>query len=92
MRFADLDEPSWVAKREAAAAAFPEIAWEHSHVVETDDGELVTYCVYVAPDAQMCRDHAAAAEVPADKVTEMTYVEPGGVVVGPAEPMPGTAP
>ena len=39
---------------------FPEITWEHSHVVATGDGEIVTYCVYEAPSEEMIRDHAVA--------------------------------
>jgi len=39
---------------------FPEITWEHSHVVATDDGEIVTFCVYGAPTEEMIREHAAA--------------------------------
>lgn len=39
---------------------FPEIVWEHSHIVATDDGEIVTYCVYAAPTDGMIREHALA--------------------------------
>jgi len=39
---------------------FPEITWEHSHVVATDDGEIVTFCVYGAPTEEMIREHADA--------------------------------
>jgi Protein of unknown function (DUF4242) len=39
---------------------FPEIVWEHSHVVLDDDGLVSTYCVYEAPDAEMVRRHAIA--------------------------------
>ena len=39
---------------------FPEITWEHSHVVIDDDGAVKTYCVYEAPSEEMVRDHAAA--------------------------------
>ena len=39
---------------------FPEIDWEHSHVVANDDGEIVTYCVYGAPTEEMIREHAEA--------------------------------
>jgi hypothetical protein len=39
---------------------FPEIVWEHSHIVATDDGEIVTYCVYGAPTDEMIREHALA--------------------------------
>lgn len=39
---------------------FPEITWEHSHVVATEDGEIVTFCVYGAPSEGMIREHADA--------------------------------
>jgi ligand-binding SRPBCC domain-containing protein len=39
---------------------FPEIVWEHSHVVVEDDGLVTTYCVYRAPDAELVRRHAIA--------------------------------
>lgn len=50
--------------------SFPELEWEHSHVVRTPDG-LTSYCVYSAPSAQHLRDHAAAAGLPADQVQEI---------------------
>jgi Nickel responsive protein SCO4226-like len=37
---------------------FPEITWEHSHVVVGDDGFVRTYCVYEAPDEDTVRRHA----------------------------------
>ena len=46
---------------------FPQIPWEHSHVVRTDAG-LVTFCVYRAPDERGVRDHASAAGLPVDVV------------------------
>ena len=39
---------------------FPEISWEHSHIVATDEGEIVTYCVYGAPSEMVIREHAEA--------------------------------
>lgn len=39
---------------------FPEIEWEHSHIVATDEGEIVTFCIYGAPSEDMIREHAAA--------------------------------
>jgi ligand-binding SRPBCC domain-containing protein len=42
------------------AERFPEIDWEHSHIVATEDGEIVTFCVYGAPSEEMIREHAAA--------------------------------
>ena len=37
---------------------FPEIVWEHSHVVIDGNGTPKSYCVYGAPSEQMVRDHA----------------------------------
>ena len=50
---------------------FPDVAWEHSHVVRTTDGSRTAYCVYSAPTAQDVRDHAAASGLPADDVQEI---------------------
>jgi hypothetical protein len=38
---------------------FPEIVWEHSHVVVDTDGTPKSYCVYAAPSEEMIREHAA---------------------------------
>jgi Protein of unknown function (DUF4242) len=38
---------------------FPEIVWEHSHVVIDSSGTPKSYCVYVAPTEDMVREHAA---------------------------------
>jgi hypothetical protein len=43
-----------------AAERFPEITWEHSHVVVDDAGAIKTFCVYGAPDEEMIREHADA--------------------------------
>jgi Nickel responsive protein SCO4226-like len=56
--------------RRVRAERFPEIEWEHSHVVRTKAG-LTSYCVYTAPSAQHIRDHAAAVGLPADEVQEI---------------------
>jgi hypothetical protein len=37
---------------------FPQIVWEHSHVLVDDDGTVRTYCVYEAPDEQAILDHS----------------------------------
>jgi ligand-binding SRPBCC domain-containing protein len=39
---------------------FPEVTWEHSHVVVDDAGGVVTYCVYEAPDEDTIRAHSMA--------------------------------
>ena len=41
-----------------AAERFPEIVWEHSHVVIDGDGTPKSYCVYDAPTEEMVREHA----------------------------------
>ena len=43
-----------------AAERFPDIVWEHSHIVAGDDGEILTFCVYSAPTEEMIHEHAAA--------------------------------
>jgi uncharacterized protein DUF4242 len=39
---------------------FPQIIWEHSHVLVNDDGTVTTHCVYDAPDEETVRRHAIA--------------------------------
>lgn len=39
---------------------FPEITWEHSHVVVDDAGMVKTFCVYEAPDEKVVLAHSAA--------------------------------
>ena len=37
---------------------FPEIVWEHSHVVIDSEGTPKSYCVYEAPTEGMVREHS----------------------------------
>jgi hypothetical protein len=46
--------------RQVIEEQFPDIIWEHSHVVVTDDGSVRTYCVYNAPSEDAIREHSAA--------------------------------
>ena len=39
---------------------YPQIVWEHSHVVASPDGAVRTFCVYIAPDEEVVREHAIA--------------------------------
>ena len=57
----DEDELPAVGLRTKAIAAkqFPELVWEHSHVVADESGTIKSFCVYAAPSAEMLRDHAA---------------------------------
>jgi hypothetical protein len=43
---------------EVIAGSYPQIVWEHSHVVVNEDGQVMTYCVYEAPDEETVRNHA----------------------------------
>lgn len=60
--FGELDEETLQdvgerAKR-IAFEEFPEVTWEHSHVVVDEDGGSRTFCVYRAPSVEALRDHA----------------------------------
>jgi Nickel responsive protein SCO4226-like len=44
--------------RELTEDDFPEITWEHSHVVVDDDGLVKTFCVYEAPSEEIVRQHS----------------------------------
>jgi len=55
-----IDEMPMAGRRskEVGVEHFPEITWEHSHVVVDDEGAVRTYCVYAAPTEEMVRSHA----------------------------------
>jgi hypothetical protein len=37
---------------------YPQIVWEHSHVIVDQKGTVMTYCVYDAPDEETVQAHA----------------------------------
>ena len=45
--------------RELVENEFPEITWEHSHVVVDDTGKVRTFCVYAAPTEDVVRQHSS---------------------------------
>lgn len=50
----------------------PQIQWDHSYVT----GDKV-YCVYIAPNEDMIREHARQGGFPADSVSEVrTIIDP----------------
>jgi hypothetical protein len=50
----------------------PSIQWVHSYVT----GDKV-YCVYIAPNAEMVREHARQGGFPANRVSEVkTIIDP----------------
>lgn len=42
------------------AERFPQIKWEHSHVVADSEGNIKSFCVYEAPNEDVIREHAKA--------------------------------
>jgi Protein of unknown function (DUF4242) len=44
--------------RELVEGEFPEITWEHSHVVVDSEGNVSTYCIYGAPSEDMVHAHS----------------------------------
>jgi hypothetical protein len=44
--------------RQIVEEKFPEITWEHSHVVVEDGGGVKTFCVYEAPTEDVVLAHA----------------------------------
>jgi Protein of unknown function (DUF4242) len=56
----DLDNLPTVATRSKAIGhhRFPEIVWEHSHVVVDSEGTPMSFCVYAAPNEEMVREHS----------------------------------
>ena len=44
--------------RELVEEQFPEVTWEHSHVVVDDEGLVRTFCVYAAPSEEVVREHS----------------------------------
>jgi hypothetical protein len=50
----------------------PSIQWQHSYVTADK-----LYCVYIAPDEEMIRAHAAESGFPANRISEIkTIIDP----------------
>jgi hypothetical protein len=47
-----------VASHRVIAEHTPDVVWEVSHVVATPEGEVLTFCVYSAPNEERIREHA----------------------------------
>lgn len=60
--FGELDEEELrdvgARSKRIAVEEFPEVTWEHSHVVVDEDGGSRTFCVYRAPNEEALRGHA----------------------------------
>ena len=44
--------------RKTIEETYPEIEWEHSHVVVDDSGTVKSFCLYDAPSEEIVRGHA----------------------------------
>jgi hypothetical protein len=44
--------------RRTIEEGYPEITWEHSHVIVGEDGKVMTYCIYDAPSEEIVRNHS----------------------------------
>ena len=50
----------------------PQIQWQHSYVTADK-----VYCVYIAPNEELIREHARQGGFPADRVSEVsTIIDP----------------
>ena len=69
----DMDGLPNVATRSKAIGHYhyPEIVWEHSHVVVGSDGVPKSFCIYEAPNEEMVREHARQGGFPANRVSEV---------------------
>jgi hypothetical protein len=47
------------ANQRVIAEHTPDVVWEVSHVVAAPSGEILSYCIYSAPDEGRLREHAA---------------------------------
>jgi hypothetical protein len=95
----DMDGLPDVATRSKAIGHYhyPEIVWEHSHVVVGSDGIPKSFCIYEAPNEEMVREHAerlgdhvvttiyevAGDVTPADFPLTDEPVSPGSTTAGP---------
>jgi uncharacterized protein DUF4242 len=66
---ADLDDIA-AHSTEIRLADFPQIEWEHTHVVRTDAG-LKAFCVYESPDQDSVLAHAEALGLPVERCLEV---------------------
>jgi len=74
----DADTVPTVATRSKAIAhhRFPELVWQHSHVVLDEDGTPKSFCIYAAPSEEIVREHATRL---GDHTVEVIYEIAGDV-------------
>ena len=47
------------------------VRWIRSYVIAEESGELGTFCVYEADSPEAIREHAKAADLPADEIVSI---------------------
>jgi hypothetical protein len=74
----EMDKLPMVATRSKAIGhhRFPEITWEHSHVVLDSEGVPKSFCVYAAPSEEVLRQHASML---GDHIIQVVYEIAGDV-------------
>ena len=65
---ADLQRAAAIARRIGDEDMAREVSWLHSHAIDEGDGTLGTVCLYQALDAEVLRQHATRAGMPADEI------------------------
>jgi hypothetical protein len=56
--------------QEIRAARYPQITWEHTHVVRTPEG-MKAFCLYDSPDAESVKQHAGELGLPLERFYEV---------------------
>lgn len=60
------------ASNDALARLSPKVQWQHSYITGNK-----SFCIYLAEDADVIREHARASGFPADVITEVkTVIDP----------------
>jgi hypothetical protein len=74
----DMDKVPTVATRSKALGhhRYPEIVWEHSHVVLDSEGTPKSFCIYSAPSEEMVLEHSKTL---GDHFVEVIYEIAGDV-------------
>ena len=54
----ELQQQLGVMSKKIIEERYPQIRWEHSHVVADAEGNVKSFCVYEAPNEEMIRQHA----------------------------------
>jgi hypothetical protein len=56
--------------QEIRAERYPQITWEHSHVVNSPEG-MRAFCLYDSPDAESVKQHAGELGLPLERFYEV---------------------